>query len=206
MLPEVLYLNDLRYEVSQMTSIIGHRCLHAAEGGFNENPVGMPNVRRALNIADPVKFTSELQELSWQLMTRMNSSISHNEWMNVFDSGTAFCNRHGVETNDPKLMDGIICGGMFTEAPVEGDYITAYPGVHAIDVRKPLPSVEQILDNGWWFVGNTGRGSQGVFNLPQGDGGPVYVLYALAAPARYPVEWFERWVSDEYPDPLRYGG
>lgn len=183
---------------------VGWRCLHAAEGGPS-NPVGMPNVRRSRNVAS-VPFSDALQELSYELMVRMNPSISHNEWMNVFDSGTAFCNRHGVETNQPMLMDGIICAGMFTTAQPEGTDLVMYPGIHAIDISAPLPTVDEILERGWYFVGNTGRGAHGAFHLPQGDQAPVYILYALREAARYPRAWFARWDSDRRPDALRYGG
>lgn len=205
---DTLYLNDTKYEVRPLTTerrYVGYRCLHAREGGFDGNPRGMPNVRRAED-APPVPFTPALQRLSWDLMVSKNPTISRGQWEAVFDSDRAFTNRHGVETGDPKLMDGIICAGMFTTAQREGDYLVMYPGIHAIDATKPLPSVQQILDNGWYFVANTGQGFAGAFHFPQGNGGPVYILYALVKPVRYPLEWWARWDSDHLPDPLRYGG
>lgn len=182
----------------------GYRCLHANEGGF-VNPVGMPNVRRALN-QPPVEFTPELQDLSFDVMKAKNANITRTRWESVFAGDTAFTNRHGVEGNDPKLMDGIICAGMFTTAQIEGDYVVMYPGVHAIDATKPLPSVQQVIDNGWCFVANTGQGASGAFHFPQGAGGQVCVIYALSAPARYPREWWGSWDSFRLPNPLRYGG
>lgn len=214
-LADTLFIADTKYQRVPVAQprYVGWRCLHAREGGFL-NPVGMPNVRRAVN-QPPVEFTDELQALTYELMVTKNPTISRNEFDNVFDSETAFTNRHGVESNDPKLMDGIICAGMFLPAAVEGDYLVAYPGIHAIDPRVPLPTVQQILDRGWYFVANTGTGFAGAFNLPQGNQGPVYIPYVLQAPARYPMRGveegrayvnFERWESDVRPDPLRYGG
>jgi hypothetical protein len=46
----------------------------------------------------------------------------------------------------------------------------------------------------------------GAFNLPQGKFGPVYIVYALVEPVRYPLGWWEPWDSDRMPDSLRYGG
>jgi hypothetical protein len=200
-----VWTGNLRH-MTEQPHYIGWRCLHAREGGMI-NPIGMPNVRRALN-APPVEFTPELQQLAYEVMTIKNPSISRNEFENVFDSDTAFTNRHGVESNDPKLMDGIICAGMFLPDTVgrSGEYLVAFPGVHAIDATKPLPTAAEVIERGWYFVANTGTGLSGAFNLPQGDGGPVCVIYALAAPARYPVSWFGRWNGNFLPDPLRYGG
>lgn len=215
-LADTLYLNGTRYEAQPAADTIrfvGWRNLHAPEGGFL-NPRGMPNVRRAVN-APPVPFTAALQRLSFDLMTFKNPSITRDKWEGIFAGDTAFNNRHGVESSDAKLMDGIICAGMFGRFEQDGGYLVARPGVHAIDATKPLPTVAEILERGWYFVATTGTGSQGAFNFPQGNGGPVYILYALVEPVRYPMTGadegrfytnFARWDSTVLPDPLRYGG
>jgi hypothetical protein len=183
---------------------VGYRCLHAREGGF-VNPDNMPNVRRATD-APPVKFTPALQQLAWDVMRAKNAAITRAGYDAIFAGDTAFTNRHGIESDDPKLMDGIICAGMFLPGEVEGGYLVARPGVHAVDANQPLPSVQKVLDRGWWFVANTGQGLTGAFNLPQGKFGPVYIVYALVESVQYPLSWWEPWDSDRMPDPLRYGG
>lgn len=197
--------------IPQPIRFIGYRCLHAAEGGF-VNPVGMPNIRRALD-QPPVIFTPQLQALAYELMRSQNSTITQNNFDNTFDSDTAWTNRHGVESNDPKLMDGLICAGMFLAQ--EGsetviidnvEYLVFSPGIHAIDPSQPLPTVEQILARGWYFVANTGTGASGAFHFPQGNQGPVYIPYVLQQAAKYRKEWFTTWDSDHRPDSLRYGG
>jgi hypothetical protein len=182
----------------------GFRCLHAKEGGF-VNPDNMPNVRRAID-APPVRFTAGLQQLAWDVMHSKNAAITYDGFRRVYGGTTAFTNGHGIESDDPKLMDGIICAGMFLPGDVEGGYLVARPGIHAVDANKPLPSAQQVLDRGWWFVANTGQGAEGAFNFPQGKFGPVYIVYALVEPVRYPLSWFARWDSDRLPDALRYGG
>lgn len=196
---------------AKITRFTGYRCLHYKEGGL-PNPVGMPNVRPAEN-APPVPFTPELQDLSWRFMTFKNPTVSRDEWGGVFRSDTAFCNDNGVETNHAKLMKATICSGMFIRGRVENGYLVCTPGIDAIDANKPLPSVQQILDNNWYFVATTGMGKEGVFNFPQGDGGPIFVIYVLTEPVYYPIQKvdetgrytnFARWDADFLPDPLRY--
>lgn len=202
-------INDRKYILDTSPKYTGWRCLHAAEGGF-VNPAGMPNVRRGLN-APAVEFGAALQRLSFDVMKAVNPGITSAGWANVFDSETAFTNNgHGVEGNDPKLMDGIICAGMFLPDSVRAvtangiEYLECVPGIHAVDAAKPLPTVSAVIENGWYFVANTGQGATGAFNFPQGNGGAVAIVYALEKPVWYRKSWFTRWDSDARPDPLKY--
>lgn len=209
----IRWTGTLRH-VTSSPRYVGWRNLHRPEGGFPTDP-RFPNVRRAKD-APAVPFTPALQRLAFDLMVYKNPAITRTKFESVFASGTAFCNnQHGIKDDDPQLMDGIVCAGMFTTTQPVGGYMTMTPGVHAVDATKPLPSVAEVLERGWYFIANTGQGSQGAFNFPQGMGGPVYIVYALVAPVRYPMSGVEegiswtgwaRWDSTVRPDALRYGG
>lgn len=214
MLPDLLYVSGVSYVAVKPPRFVGWRCLHPSEGGF-PTPADMPNVRRAQD-APPVKFTAALQRLAWDVMRSQNSTITLTGFESIFGDTTAFTNRHGVNSDDPKLMDGIICAGMFLPdtVEIEGNYLIARPGVHAIDANGVLPSVQQVVENGWYFIANTGQGRGGAFNFPQGNLGPVAIIYALSEPVHYLMSGYEgreytnftRWSGSTKPDPLRYGG
>src|SRR5512138_884815 len=165
----------------------GWRCLHPSEGG-QPTPANEPNVRRAEN-APAVIFTLGLQILAFRVMQIVNPTMTDKNCYAVFTGARAFCNRHGIDSDDPRLMDGIICAGAYFPNTVQvvGNYLTTIPGVHAIDANQPLPSAQTVIDNGWYFIANTGQGPQGAYNFPQGNLGPVAVIYVLREAVRYPV-------------------
>jgi hypothetical protein len=215
MLADTLFLGTTEYRrhmMAELPSVVGWRAPHHTElGTANENGPQYPNVRRALN-APPVIFTPALQRLAYEVMLLKNPTITENQRDNVFAGGTAFCNRHDINGDDPKLMDGVICMGHFFQEPVNWVtergvlYLVTTPGVHGIAVTKPLPTAQQVVDNRWCFLANTGQGASGAFNFAQGNGGPVWVIYAMREPLKYQADWFARWAGDSVPDPLRYGG
>lgn len=200
---------------------VGWRCLHQQEGGY-PNPDGMPVVRPSEN-ASPVLFTESMQRTSYQL-NAFNPFFTGNKWRSVYDYKAAFTNQNGFgDSGDPradyinrldltkplpKLMKAIICGGMFIRGEVVGSNLVCYPGVHAIDANKPMPSVGEIMVKNWYYVATTanqrGDGTWAVNNFPQGGGQNVLIPYALREPVTYPLSWFRRWEEDFLPDPLRY--
>lgn len=204
----------------------GWRVLHGAEGGYN-NPTGMPAVRPAYDAEIPVQMTEAVQLMSYALN---GGRITKAKWRALYGSTVAFTNnqswpekvcRDYVNRLDlnavneygnpslPKLLKGIICGGMFVRGEKitddKGTWLLVTPGIGAIDARKPIPDLDTILKNNWYFQGTTSGDK--VYNLLPSDGQAKLIPYLLMEPTRYPFEWFERWKSNELPDPMRiYNG
>lgn len=193
----------------------GYRCLHVPEGGYPSDN-GNPEVRPSKTVL-PVPMTQPVQKLSYDI-NENNPFFGGGSWRAVYTYKRAFTNGNGFdEPNDPrvdyingldigapvpKLMDGIICGGMFIRGEVVGSDLVCTPGVHAIDANKPLPTVEEVMARNWYFTAVTQNDGH-IYHFPQGHGLPVLIPYILRQPARYPLAWFVRWEADTLPDPLR---
>lgn len=196
----------------------GWRVLHAAEGGFNENPPGMPAVRRAIN-APPVEFTRDMQFMSYDLN---EGKISKGKWHIIYSSETMVTNDqsweemrcadyvNGIDTNLkypdgrpilPKLMNGIICAGMFVHARSEGEYLICEPGISAVDGHKPIPHYTTVLAENKYFRAVTS--GDRVFNI-LGSSVQILIPYILNVAVKYPLWWFERWEQDYLPDPTKF--
>jgi len=206
---------SLEATTPSLPTFIGWRCLHQKEGGLS-NPNGMPVVRPSEN-APAIHFTGAMQLMSYELNS-FNPLFSKEKWRVVYGRGTAFTNQNGfVDHGDlradfvnrkdlneplPKLMKAIICGGMFIRGEVTDDQLRCVPGVHAIDAGKAMPSVDEIMARNWYFTATTSNGKR-VNHFPQGKGQPVLIPYILIEPVVYPLTWFERWESNELPNPLK---
>lgn len=207
----------INYKTQKQPRYIGWRCLHEAEGGYNSDDRGMPEIRPALPNPLPVIFTRDLQWLSWNFNT-YNPDFTKGNWRTVFGFTTAFTNGNGFNNpNDPrrdyvnglnldapypKLMKALICGGMFIRGEVRGDNLHCIPGVHAIDANKPIPTIDVVREKNWYFVATTQYYGK-VSNFPQGHGRHVYIPYALREEVTYPIAWFTEWAEDYLPDPLK---
>lgn len=209
-------------KLSYPKKYIGWRCLHWREGGL-DNPIGMPCVRPSVN-APPIVFTGEMQIKSYKL-NLTNPLFTGEKWRVVYAETTAFTNENGFDGDTiyrdyvnsrnleavfydgtpalPKLMKAIICGGMFIRGEVEGENLVCTPGIHGIDTNKPIPDVETILKNNWYFYATTG-GWNKVSHFPQGGGNPVLIPYCLKQKVSYPLKWFTRWEDNTLPDPIRF--
>jgi hypothetical protein len=198
----------------------GWRCLHQAEGGY-PNPDHMPVVRPSLNIAS-VPMNRLIQLVSFKI-NQDNIRFTGQKWRATYNGKIAFTNRQGFDDSRagpradfvnlknifdplPKLMNGIICGGEFYTGKAVGNKLVMTPGVDAIDSNKLYTNIDEwaqiILDNHWYFHAVTRAGDK-INNFPQGEGGPVLISFFLPKPAEYPLDWFEKWVSTELPDPLK---
>lgn len=231
----------------------GWRCLHIAEGGYQSDPDGQPEVRPSFN-APPVEFTRSMQLLTWELLKR-NPNISKSKFPVIFADTTAFTNGqgyfndsdpradwvNGTDTGypNPKLMKAIICGGMFIRgeagysvmqavtdalalarqmvlaprslignvrrsvaALATNNVLRCSPGVHGIDARGTMLTVEEVIEKDWCFAATTCR-YPNVSHFPQGGGGPVMIPYFLIEPVTYPLAWFVRWDETSLPDPIK---
>jgi hypothetical protein len=157
-----------------------------------------------------------MQWLSFNL-NRHNPAFTPSNWRAVYWDGRAFTNGNGFDApgdpradfvndrdvNDPlpRLMKAIICGGMFIRGEVQGLNLYCTPGVSGIDVSKPMPTVDEVLERNWYFTAVTA--GDVIHQFPQGGGLPVLIPYFLIVPVVYPLTWFERWESGALPDPLR---
>lgn len=200
---------------------VGFRCLHQQEGGY-PNPDGMPVVRPSFD-APAIPFTEPMQLLAFKmnafnpLFTGGKFRSTYNYWR-AFNNGNGFqnpadpradyVNRLSLDKPLPKMMKAIICGGMFIRGEVVGNELVCRPGVHGIDVSKPMPTIAEVMEKNWYFVATTanqrGDGTWVVNNFPQGGGQNVLIPYFLKEPVKYPLSWFERWDESFLPDPLSY--
>jgi hypothetical protein len=200
------------------TRYTGWRLLYTGEGG-NDNPLNMPAVAPSFD-AQPIPFTETLQLLSWQLMQRLNPTITSMQWRSVYRYDRAFTNFNGFDDPNnacadyvnrldlgaplPKLMKAIICSGSLYDGIVEGDKLVMYPGVHAMDAATPV-SVDELIRRRWYFLATSWTGKGGV-HFPQGNGDVVPIPYIIRARTEYPLAWFQRWDREYLPDPLKIYG
>lgn len=204
-------------EAQKPKKFIGWRCLHAAEGGYQSDPRGMPEIRPGLPSPDPVLFSKELQLLSWNL-NRGNKLYTKKNWRATYGNTVAFTNTQGfnkagdpradfvnmlnVKSPLPKLMKGIICGGMFVRGKDIGSFLKMTPGLHAIDAAWLTPTLSEVLENNWYYEATTQYFGK-MSHFPQGHGSAVYIPYVLREETTYPIEWFVPWEEDYLPDPLK---
>jgi hypothetical protein len=164
-----------------------------------------------------------LQGLSWNLMRHFNGVMTSKHWASVYNGDTAFTNGNGWDNarepddqrrdyvndryrgyDDPKLMKAIICAGSFYRGVVQGSELVMVPGIHGIDSNKPLPSIQTIINNNWYFYATLNSTNPSPFG--QGQLGHVVVPYFLRMPSAYPLAFFERWKDTKLPNPYRFGG
>ena len=194
--------------------VAGWRAKYPWEGG-NNVPAGMPAVIPALQwqnsgyvkYIQPIQFTQPMQWLSWWLMKRLNESISMVKWGAVYAGDRWGTNGNGWDNKeepddqrrdyvqdryagypDPKLMDAIIMSGSVYGGDEDEHHVIMRPGVHGIDVYKPLPDVDEVLARGWYFLAMNNTNPPSPF--PQGNGGAVAIPYFLREVATYPKAWF----------------
>jgi len=199
---------------------VGWRSLHKSEGGYEKTPVDMPEVIPPVDQVG-LSMTKEIQQMSFDLMKHFNSAITPKLWTAVHYGHIAFTNYQGFG-NHPKSGGpranyitgddlnkelpkydkmGRICGGMFVRGVEKGNMLVCQPGVHGIDARQPLPTIQTIVENNWYFfavVFNPKR----VYHFPQGQGDPVAMPFIFDRDVQFPLSLFEKWESDTLPDPL----
>lgn len=210
---------------------VGWRCLHAAEGGYQSDPRGMPEIRPAYRIDSitpdvnpaPVLMTQPIQLLSWDMNGKTdspgyNDTFTKPNWRAVYGTATAFTNNQGFgedpnkrdwvtpqDTNneeDPKLMKGLICGGAFIlDDGYDNDWIYVSPGVSAVPADGPYPTYKEIFNKLWYYEATTMYNGK-MSHFPQGHGKPVWIPYVLRERCKFPRSWFQRWEEDFLPDPL----
>jgi len=211
---------------------VGWRVLHRAEGGYDATahqkkfPPDMPAVVPPADIKkQAIDMTKDIQNMSFALMQNKNPNITKQLWTKVHDGDRAFTNGEGFnQKNDPRRnyvmgenlssknlpkydKAGRLCAGAFVRGEVRGDKLVCIAGVHGIDANKPMPSLQTILDNNWYLYAITLYGSgtkkEHVGHFPQGGGGPVVIPFIFEGEIVFDLSWFEKWESDELPDPLR---
>lgn len=198
---------------------IGWRVLHKAEGGYDKTPKDMPEVIPPENpVALPM--TEDIQKMSFELMQHFNKAITAELWTKVHRHDKAFNNFNGFEKDGepranfitkknltsplPKYDKmGRLCGGMFVRGIVQGDKLVFQPGIHGIDADKPMPSLQEIIDNNWYFFAVNFHENGKVSHFPQGKGEPVAIPFIFNREISFPLSLFERWEENTLPDPTK---
>lgn len=197
----------------------GWRCLHTIEGG-RWVPPGMPE-ERTPDYALAYQMTEAVQWMSYNLMTRVNPTITKNQWTDVHQYDRCFNNGTGFwDDTDPRAnyILGIdlsyplprydkaqrVCGGTFITGRAVGDKLQCVAGVDGIDGDSLMPSIDTILKNNWFtYAVSVNNNYTKIVHFPQGNGGPVLVPFIFRGTITFPLEWFERWEGTALPDPLK---
>lgn len=194
----------------------GYRVLHLAEGGYDHKS-GYPAVHPSVN-APSIPFTESMQHLSYDLMKRVSPNITPVQWTRVFGDGTAMCNGQGfgnevprknyimmedldTESELPKLMKAIIFSGTFIRGEKIGSVLRCVPGIHGVDVSKPLPTIDAILHNNWYTYAVSADLVSAAHFIAYT---PTPIVYFLKDAVTYPIEWFTEWNDVYLPDPLKF--
>jgi len=202
---------------------VGWRVLHQAEGGYQHNPLNMPEVIPPENPV-ALEMTEPIQRLSFELMKHFNPAITAKQWTMAHHGLIAFTNYQGFGT-EPKsggpranyiTGDDLnkklpkydkaqrLCGGMFVRGIVRGDKLVCQPGIHGIDATKPMPKLDEVIAKNWYFFAVTLYNSpEKVGHFPQGKGGPVAIPFIFDREIQFSLSLFEKWESDTLPDPLK---
>lgn len=207
----------------------GWRCLHKAEGGNENTPLGMPEVTPPL-AATALDMTQAVQEMSYKLMLHFNQAIQGPDWnpkkiwSNVHKYDIAFTNEEGFEKpGDPRRnyilnedltfdypkydKQGRLCGGAFIHGLAEIDHqgrdvLRCKPGIHGIDARGPMPEVETIAARNWYFFA-LNYFPDHVEHFAQGQGQPVAIPFIFDRDVVFERRFFEPWEGETPPDPLK---
>lgn len=199
---------------------VGWRVLHQAEGGYDRNPLGMPEVIPPKN-PRAIEMTREIQEMSFALMQHFNPKITGKVWRKVHLWDKAFNNFTGfgdkkkphrdfINDKDPKAplpkydKAQRLCGGQFVRGEVRGKKLICVPGVHGMDSRKPMPTIDEIVENNWYLFAITLFSKPGrVGHFPQGKGDPVAIPFIFDREIEFDLDLLDKWEADELPDPLK---
>jgi hypothetical protein len=183
----------------------------------NYNPDGMPAVGPALmddtKYIRPVVMTKEIQLFICAFSLSQNPLMSDDDVVKTLDRKIAFANTQGwgyhaddlakranyiwnkdLEYEEPKLEDGIICAGSLYQGVTDGKHLIQKPGIHAIDGNKPMPTIQEVLDKGWWFYATSWE-NPNASHFPQGRGGIVAMPHIISEDAYYPLWWFDWYES-----------
>ena len=202
------------------TRYIGSRCLLPGEPGGLINPLNMPIVRPTYpSNTRAIPFTKDMQLLARAIQLHFNDTITVKQSTAVFGETKAFTNTAGFGGKEPRanyiagtdldaplprLQKAIFCGGNFIRGSKEGSSFVTYPGVHGIDCNGPIPSLETVIENEWYFFATTlYRSITSYGHFPQGNFGPVAIPYFLIEPSKYPASWFTSWNSTSLPNPIQ---
>lgn len=209
---------------------VGWRVLHKEEGGYQDTPPNMPEVLPPEN-PDGLYMTENIQRMSFALMKHFNNDINEKIWTAVHNGERAFTNYQGFgpgkKSGAPRknfisgadLGDNIelpkydkmgrVCGGMFIRGMEQSGYLVCKPGIHGIDARKPLPDIDTIVEKNWyffalaWYPGKNNKPGY-VAHLPSGPEGKIAIPFIFDREVKFPIKYFEKWDSNELPDPLKY--
>lgn len=230
------------------TKYNGWYCLHASEGGY-VNPVGLPAIRPSLDAYPPVNMTKEIQWMSYNLN---EGRITKAKWRALYGSTVALTNGqswyqkvcrdyvNGLDLNAldefgnpslPKLMKGLIFGGMFIRGESQYSLTQAIKNIVTMTRVKSFSAFRKsfisalTLPNVLLVTPGIGAidahqpipsiatikeknwymqcvtSGDRIWNI-LGSTIPLLAPYILNVPSRYPLEWFKPWNRNYLPNPL----
>ena len=77
------------------------------------------------------------------------------------------------------------------------------PGVDAIDAKKPMPSVETIIDKNWYSVAVCAANPPFHFRGQWGSGCVIVYPFILDRPISFEAKFFTSWDETFLPDPIK---
>lgn len=225
-----VYVTDTTPNPPPVKKYIGWKCRHEIEGGRVIPTEKMPAVVPSLD-SFTVEMTRAIQEMSYALMLAFCPTVTRKQWrklhdcdnaMNNGDSGYYSQNPNGSEcggywadwinnlntsAQNPRYDKMRTFQGTFIRGDEQGDIIVVRAGVHCIDTRKPLPSVQTIIDNNWFSYAVNSAPDSNMSNISyfaQGGGLPiVYPFISNRDTTTFNKDFFMRWEADTLPDPLK---
>lgn len=201
----------------------GWRGLHMAESvNARVIPYSMPAVMPPID-QNALEMTEAIQLMSFALMKHFYPAITGNVWRNLHMVGLCLNNKdvdgfdgdivHADYVNKRDLGASLprydkqqrTFEGTFIRGELVGDRIRCVPGIHGIDAKKPMPSVEEIVEKNWYVTAvNVGPERNPVpSHFAQGKGFPIVYPFIFDRVIEFPAIWFERWESEELPNPVR---
>lgn len=201
---------------------IGFRGRHwLGENGRATAYVGAPAIIPPYSPTVALPMTKEIQIMSFELMKRFCPTMSGNRWKTLHGYTVAMNNGsqngygdipHADYVNNIDLSASLprydkmqrVFQGSFITGTLEGDgdkLLLCIPGIDAIDATKPMPTVDEIVDNNWYSIAVcTGNPP---FHFRPAWGGQIVYPFILDRPIYFEAKYFTSWNETFLPNPLK---
>jgi hypothetical protein len=138
-----------------------------------------------------VVLTRDIQQL-WK---DLNPHLNGKQWRRLLGNTLAFTNGTGLpghadhvngmelDQPDPRFDQARVCGGALLRGEVQGNFLLIE---NYVDVKKPIPSAEQVLAERRYFIATTAR-NNGTIGQFGGKGFDVFVPLLATQPVKFPL-------------------
>lgn len=202
---------------------IGWRALHVPEGGRMPIADNMPAVIPPIDqIALPMD--EDIQRMSYALMAHFHPGTTPEFWEKQHSHDKAMTNGEQNGYGGGVTLANFITGentsaslpsydkkqrtfeGTFMRGIKVGAEIHCQPGVHCIDARLALPSIQTIVENNWYVIAtNVGNKNNGYTPSLWAQAYPNWLVFPFISDEtiRFETRFFGEWKSNSLPDPVK---